>query len=138
MLRSGIAVLCIGLISGCASYEPAPQPKRLEFNPTKPARFKSEEERRTAEEIARAKCRAYAMQVAAGVSTPMVPPQHQVNINVQTAPVLGPAPLPSVRYPDSSTMINAYQAGAAVRLRDDVYLSSAIGCMAQEGWLVRE
>ena len=79
------------------------------------------------------------MLVAAGAPAPMMPQRSQVNVNIQNAPGYTPGPALQQPYiPDSGTMIAAHQAGAAARFRNDLFNSSAVGCMAKEGWIVKE
>ena len=134
MKSYGILAISVLALLGCATYD-APQ-KPVNFRPVGKIKDKSPEEQQTAFRVAEAKCKAHGAQVAAGAPSPAF--QQPNNVRIMTGPVYasGPAPLPRPYIPDASGMIAAQQAGEAVRFRNELELKSAMGCMAQEGWVL--
>jgi hypothetical protein len=133
MYYNKIVLIFIVLLSGCAS-EPPPQ-QQLNFSPAGKS-FKNAAAHKAAFRIAEAKCKAYGMQVAASATAPTM--QRPSYVNIQTAPVFmaGSTPLPTPYSPDASGAIAAHQAGDATRFSNELATSSAMSCMAQEGWVL--
>ena len=133
MKHNRILLIALPFLFGCASEPPVQQ--GLNFSPVGKT-FKSAAAQKSAFRVAEAKCRAYGMQVAAGVPNPAM--QRPSYVNIQTAPVFvgGTRPLPTPYAPDARGAIAAYQAGEASGFRSQLASSSALACMAEEGWVV--
>lgn len=131
--NTALSIVFLLLLNGCATMDPAAPPRVRNFEPVDRKKYKNQEVGQTAFRVAEAKCNAYSMQMASGVPLPSPPAQPSIP-QIQLA---RPGVLPQPYVPNGVDSIAAAQAGYAIGQRQQLIESSMVGCMAQEGWLLK-